>query len=320
MSVMDAGIETSASRPAAERTKPRRQRSRAAPIVPLGSVAGRALVAVIAIMTFLAALTIGAVDLVRSAAQSWESEVSREITVQIRPLEGRDMDAAVRRATDIARATPGIAGVRAYSREEAAQLLEPWLGTGLDLGELPVPRLIELDVGDSQSADLAGLRARLERDVPGASVDDHRRWVERLRGMAGTVVATGLGVLALVVAATIFSVVFATRGTMAGNREVVAVLNLVGATDQFIAREFQRRFLRLGLVGGAIGAGAALVIFLVAGLFGSGPGSEASGALFGNFGLGLTTFFGVVGVLVLIAAAVAVTSRLTVARYLGRPD
>jgi cell division transport system permease protein len=318
MSVMDARIETSASRPAAERTKARGRRGRAAPIVPLGSVAGRALVAVIAIMTFLAALTIGAVDLVRGAAQSWESEVAREITVQIRPLEGRDIEDAVRRATEIARATPGIAGVRAYTRAEAAQLLEPWLGTGLDLAELPVPRLIELDVGGG-SADLAGLRARLERDVPGASVDDHRRWVERLRGMAGSVVATGIGILALVIAATIFSVVFATRGTMAGNREVVEVLNLVGATDQFIAREFQRRFLRLGLVGGAIGGGAALAVFLVAGLFGSGSGA-ANGSLFGDFGLGLTTFFGVVFVLVLIAVAVAVTSRLTVARYLARPD
>lgn len=319
MSVMDARIETPANQPAAGRTKARGQRGRAAPIVPLGSVAGRALVAVIAIMTFLAALTIGAVDLVRGAAQSWESDVSREITVQIRPLEGRDTEDAVRRATEIARSTPGIAGVRAYSREEAARLLEPWLGSGLDLGELPVPRLIELDVGDG-AADLAGLRARLERDVPGATVDDHRRWVERLRGMAGSVVAIGIGILVLVLAATIFSVVFATRGTMAGNREVVEVLNLVGATDQFIAREFQRRFLRLGLVGGAIGGGAALVVFLVAGLFASGPGSEAAGALFGDFGLGLTTVFGVLGVLGLIAAAVAVTSRLTVARYLGHPD
>ena len=43
-----------------------------APIVPMGSIAGRALVAVVAIMTFLASLTIGAVMLVRATASDWQ--------------------------------------------------------------------------------------------------------------------------------------------------------------------------------------------------------------------------------------------------------
>src|SRR6202521_4385855 len=96
-------------------------------IVPADSIAGRALVAVIAIMTFLAALTLGAVVLVRAAAGEWQSAVAREMTIQIRPGEGRDIEAEVRKAADIAAAIPGIAGVRPYSKEESARLLEPWL-------------------------------------------------------------------------------------------------------------------------------------------------------------------------------------------------
>ena len=38
------------------------------PIVPRGSIAGRALIAVVAIMTYLASMTTGAVLLVRSSA------------------------------------------------------------------------------------------------------------------------------------------------------------------------------------------------------------------------------------------------------------
>ena len=41
------------------------------PIVPKRSIAGRALVAVVAIMTFLASLTTGAVMLVRSSARDF---------------------------------------------------------------------------------------------------------------------------------------------------------------------------------------------------------------------------------------------------------
>ena len=107
---------------------------REASIVPADSISGRALLAVIAIMTFLAALTLGAVVLVRSAAGDWQSAVAREITIQLRPSDRRDIEADVQRAVAIASAAPGIASVRPYSKQESAQLLEPWLGSTLSLG------------------------------------------------------------------------------------------------------------------------------------------------------------------------------------------
>src|SRR3954449_5657501 len=62
------------------------------PIVPRASIAGRALIAVVAIMTFLASITTGAVLLVAASAAEWQSDVASEITIQVRPLTGRDMD------------------------------------------------------------------------------------------------------------------------------------------------------------------------------------------------------------------------------------
>src|SRR4029077_16359615 len=90
-------------------------------IVPKRSIAGRALVAVVAIMTFLASLTTGAVMLVRNAAADWQSDVAGEITIQVRPVGGRDLDAEVARAVEIARAFPGIGAVRPYTKEESAR-------------------------------------------------------------------------------------------------------------------------------------------------------------------------------------------------------
>src|SRR5437763_8162241 len=109
-------------------------------IVPADSVSGRALLAVIAIMTFLAALTLGAVVLVRTAAGEWQSAVAREVTIQVRPTADRDIETDLRRAVALASGTAGVAGARAYTKEESGRLLEPWLGSGLALDELPVPR------------------------------------------------------------------------------------------------------------------------------------------------------------------------------------
>src|SRR5262245_5701686 len=290
------------------------------PVVPVDSIAGRALVAVIAIMTFLASLTVGAVVLVGAAASEWQSSVAREVTIQIRPTPGRDAEADVQTAAALATAAPGIADVRPYSKDESAALLEPWLGSGLSIDELPIPRLIVVKLASGAAPDLVPLRNALAQLVPGASLDDHRGWIERMRSMANSVVALGLGVLALVIAATGFSVMFATRGAMATNRAIVEVLHLVGARQAFIAGEFQRHFLILGLKGGIIGGGAALAVFALAGLaahlFRGTPGEDQAAALFGTFSIGLNGYAAVLGQIVLIALVTALTSRITVHRTL----
>src|SRR3984957_20051857 len=55
------------------------------PLVPAASIAGRALVTVVAIMTFLAALTSGAAMLIAHSADDWRGQVARELTIQVRP-------------------------------------------------------------------------------------------------------------------------------------------------------------------------------------------------------------------------------------------
>src|SRR5262245_39284089 len=66
-----------------------------AAMVPQARISGRALVAVVAIMTFLASLTTGAVMLVRAAATEWQADVAREVTIQIRPVAGHDIEMEV---------------------------------------------------------------------------------------------------------------------------------------------------------------------------------------------------------------------------------
>lgn len=302
----------------------RRAESSARPetsIVPKDSISGSALIAVVAIMAFLGALTIGAVWLVAGSASEWQSDVAREMTIQVRPVSGRDIEADVVKAAGIARATPGIADVRSYTRAESAALLEPWLGAGLVLDDLPVPRMIVVRLQGSGPQDSASLRAALARDVPNASLDDHRGWVGRMRAMADTAIAVGVAILLVVLAATVLTVSFATRGAMAANRPTIEVLHFIGATDAYIAREFQRHFLTLGLKGGAIGGGAAVLVFLLAGVLGDHMVGTASGdevsALFGSFSIGFAGYVVMALQIVAIGAITAYTSRQVVTHTLA---
>jgi cell division transport system permease protein len=294
------------------------------PLVPRNSISGSALVAVVAIMTFLASLTTGAVMLVNQAASEWESDVAREVTIQVLPAPGRDIDATADKAAAVTRAFAGIGDVRVYTKEESAKLLEPWLGSGLSLADLPVPRLIVVKIARGATPDLPQLRRMLAEQVPGATLDDHRGWVDRMRAMAGTAVAVGIGVLLLMFAATILSVTFATRGAMATNKTVIEVLHFVGAKNGFIAGNFQRHFLLLGLQGGAIGGGGAILLFglasMVSGWFSGTAGGDQASALFGTFSIGFAGYVGVLGQVALTAVVTALTSRHTVNRTLESID
>jgi cell division transport system permease protein len=295
--------------------KPLTQPRLSSPIVPRASISGRALVAVVAIMTFLASLTTGAALLVRASAAEWQSDVASEITVQIRPAQGRDLERDVARATTLLRAQTGIADVRVFSTEESAKLLEPWLGTGIGLKDLPVPRVIVARIAPGAASDLASLRVRLVSEIPVASLDDHRAWIERMRAMTNAAVATGIGIVILVIVATIISVSFATRGAMANNRPIVEVLHFVGAGDRYIVSRFLRHFLWLGLEGGLIGAGAAMLIFGFSESIGGFLSGTAVGdqfvALLGTFSLRPSGYLVLAGQAMLIALITALASRRT---------
>jgi cell division transport system permease protein len=292
---------------------------RAAPIVPERSVAGRTLVLLIAIMTFLSGVTLGGVVLVQKSAIAWSSDVGREVTIQLRPVQGEVMESNIRTAIALAEATPGVARAYVLSLEESQKLLEPWLGSGLDLSAIDIPRLVVVELADPAEVDVGKLQRDLQA-VKGATLDTHAAWRQQLNIMAGTIVASGLLVLALIVIATVLAIIFATRGTMASNREIVDVLHFIGASNSFIAGEFQGRFLTIGFRGGIVGGLAALVFFFLIGITaGSMVPSEAGqqlGILFGRFALGLDGMLGILAVVPVIAAVTAITSRLTVRRFL----
>ncbi len=288
-------------------------------IVPDNSVTGRTLMLLIAIMTFLSCITLGGVVLVQKSAIAWSSEVGREVTIQIRPIEGEVMESNLRTAVSLAENSAGIAKAYALSLNDSQKLLEPWLGAGLDLSSLSIPRLVVVELNGADQTQIDQLRQKLSV-IKGASLDTHAAWRQQLNTMAGTFVVSGILVLVLILAATILAIIFATKGTMASNRSIVDVLHFIGASNAFIAGEFQGRFLAIGLRGGIIGGIIALSFFAIVGLsvgklLPSASGTQLS-SLFGSFSLGWEGILAIAILVPIIAGLTAMTSRLAVKSFL----
>lgn len=295
-----------------------------APILPRESMTGRSLLAVIAIMSFLAALTVGSVRVAKISTVEWRGDLSNEMTIQVKPADGRDLEADLQKALTAAQKSPGVSDARAYPKEESEKLLEPWLGTGLDLKSLPVPRLIRLQMSDRSEKNIAALRYALSQSVPNAVLNDHHAFSGRLTAISRAISIFGLAILALVLLATVLSVSFATRGAVAGNRATVEVLHFVGAGDSYIANIFQRHFLGVGLKGALIGGAIAALLFALSRfasrIFNFIAGGGDAAFLFGSLSLDMRGYLEITATVLFVAIVTAIGSRLTVYSTLRNID
>lgn len=242
------------------------------PFLPEGKSSGGILPWVIAVMMYLTALAaIGSLALSKGMS-AWSGELDLRLTVQVVHDVERIRNEQVDAVIDALSKTRGVASVQRLSNDETAALLEPWLGEGAALDDLPVPALIDVELDPLAPATPETLGEILARVAPDARLDGHSRWLGQVKRLGGVIVGTLSVILALVLLATIAIVVFGTRARLAMYDQTVEIMHLIGADDALIAREFQWRFLLQGLRGGLIGALAALFTLFLLGL--SGGSSE----------------------------------------------
>lgn len=233
----------------------------AQPLLPSRPEQGRSLVLVLVIMAFLAALALLFSRGADRLSERWSAQLSQSSTIQILPSSEALRDAEMTSAVEILRDTLPEATVEALSRAQAAALIRPWLGD-TDLPEdLPVPGVIEVETNAKLPREV--LTRKFEEAGLVSVIDDHSRFSADLKRTVGRLVLLGVGLVAFVgVAATAVSI-FATRASLASQRDIIHVLVQAGATDRFIAGLLVGQAGKRGLMGGLIGSALALVLWLV---------------------------------------------------------
>ncbi|MFN3513115.1 MAG: cell division protein FtsX [Phenylobacterium sp.] len=247
-------------------------RWRPAPFLPDGDSRDGALIFVVATLCFLACLTALSVLAANRAARGWSGQLAAEATVIVRAKANETPDGAAARAAETLAGVPGVAEARALEKEKAEALVAPWLGDLADLGDLPVPRLVEVRLERENPATAAALDRALKTQGLDAVVDDHSVWMEDIQRAARVAQGFGAAVFLLIAGAAGATVAFATRAGLAAHRDVVEVLHLAGAEDGFIARLFQARFARMAATAGLFGAAGAAIIGAVLRISGGGEG------------------------------------------------
>ncbi len=287
---------------------------------------GRFLPWLISFMVYLSILALAGMMVLDDIAGRWDRGMSGTMTVQLTPSQNAGGSSAAGKAAEklddkklqaalgVLKTTPGVKRAEILGEDKLMALLEPWLGGGAFGADLPLPRLIDIELESGAKIDMAGLERRLKESSPGAVVDDHGVWLEHLINLIQTVKVLALAILVFIGLATTATVIFATRTGLAIHSEAIEVLHLIGAQDSYIARQFASRALMLGLRGGVIGLLLALPT-----LWGIGSlAASLQSGLLPEFSLGLT-HWAILGCLPLVVALIAmISARLTVMKTLAR--
>lgn len=280
-------------------------------IVPVSGWSAPLTGIIAAAMGFLAVLTLAAGMAANRLAAEWRSDLAGVATVRITGAPD-EMEQKVKTVLDVLRTTPGISEVQVLGSDDQAELLRPWLGSDINVEDLPLPQLIDVAL-DGAGPNAKALQDRLALTLDGVIYDDHSAWRAPLAATARSLERLAFGAAALVLLTAGAMVALAARTTMAANRQVIETVRLIGAEDSFIARAFVRRLVSRATTGALVGAllGSAALWFL--------PAIEADSSL------GVTLSPDRVGWLVLILGVPAmcgiiawISARMTARAELSR--
>jgi cell division transport system permease protein len=237
-------------KPAARRPAPLAPRS-SAPFLVAG-VSGA--------MCFLAVCALEAGAGAARISGAWSDGLTGAATVRVPAPAGRDAAEPTATAALAALAdAPGVAAARLLTEEEVRALVGPWLGdagAALAIEAAPAPLLIDVTLADPPP-DSAAMQATLDLTAPGAVYDDHAVWRAPLADAAAAFRRLAFWSVGLMGMALAAMVVTAARASLSGAAATVRTLRLIGATDAFIARAFDRPIALRALAGGAAGSALA---------------------------------------------------------------
>ena len=227
----------------------------------------RFLILLIALMSFLAFLALSGTFALNTMTNKWSSGLENKVTIEI-SVETKDghilsQDTVLKETKDLYAMLsmhPSVKSAEVLGNAEIQELISPWIGNDLSLGDIPLPGLIALELRKIDADGMHALKKDIRKISKHANLETHQEWLSDLINFTRTLRLLALLIAIIIGSITTIAIASAVRTRLAIHHSDVELLHYMGATDQYIAKQFQKHTMMLSLKGAVIGTAAGLVV------------------------------------------------------------
>lgn len=264
----------------------------------------------ISIAVFIFAITLSGVLSINSMLINWNQSILGSLTVQIMPVNNANREKAIAetlayqdKAIEFLKTVKGVEAITSLDNSQLKKLIQPWLGDGVNVENLPMPRIIDVKLAPNAEIDFQKLSIDLAEASPMASVDNHKLWLNKLIKFADGLKFLAMAVLVLVISITSGAIFYTTKMSLGLHQNIIEILHVMGAKDTYVAQQYAKRMAFLSLTGGIIGIGFAVpTIFIIGNL-----ATQIEGGIISDAGLSINDWLTILS-LPLFSLTIAMTT------------
>ncbi|MBP5697942.1 MAG: hypothetical protein J6W96_00250 [Alphaproteobacteria bacterium] len=221
---------------------------------------------IVAVSVFLFAITLAGVLGINTMFENSKKQVVSNFTVQLLPLP--DHEASQKDLSNVVsflERYQDVTEVTVLDKDDLHALLRPWLGNNVDIDLLPIPKLLDVKIDNARNFDYKELGVRLSEISPQASINDHNLWLARLLRFINSLKMLAVTVLIMVAVAVMAAIIYAVKTGLNVHREIIGILHIMGATDEYIAMNYVKQISQMTMLAGIIGTVLAVPAIMLVG-------------------------------------------------------
>lgn len=180
----------------------------------------------------------------------WKQALSGHLTIEFRrdidhkealtPQQKKSVDSVIQ-------SFPGVKKARQLSEADVLKMLEQWLSGTAIPDDFPFPAIYDVEIDPQANPDLLLLSDQLAKIASAVKIHNHVTWYTPIMKISTGLFAFAALLSILVCSTVCATVVFITRKTLNIHRSIVHILQLIGASNRYIASQFKRYHFMISL-------------------------------------------------------------------------
>ena len=188
-----------------------------------------------------------------SLTDSWDKSLNGQLTVEFPAhSEGTNSTLTEKQLNEVnllLQGTRGVLKVRKLKDADILKILEPWLDSTAIPDDFPFPVLFDVEVDRNVNVDLLDLTSKLTKISQGVRIHNHANWYVSIAKISKGLFGFSVLLSVLILLTVCSTIIFIIKKTLSNHRDVVKILQLIGARNKYIASQFKRYYFSISLKG-----------------------------------------------------------------------